>query len=109
VFGEGPTETAAVAHGMYGDEKGREFTEKDIRFTTREGALYATFLAWPQSGTVAITLLGDKGDQHAVPITRVELLGSGAPLTWERDAAALRVALPAGAPREHPGVLKITT
>lgn len=109
VFGEGPTESAAVIHGVYPDEtKGREFTEKDIRFTTREGKLYATFLAWPESGTVAITSLGENG-QHQVPITLVELLGSGVPLTWERDAEALRVALPASAPRQHPGVLRITT
>ena len=109
VFGEGPTESAAVIHGVYPDEaKGREFTEKDIRFTTREGKLYATFLAWPENGTVAITSLGENG-QHQVPITRVELLGSGVPLTWERDAEALRVALPARAVRQHPGVLRITT
>jgi len=109
VFGEGPTESAPVAHGMYADEKEREFTEKDIRFTTREGALYATFLAWPASGTVTVASLGEQRGHPPVSIARVELLGASAPLTWERDAQALRVALPAGASSEHPGVLKITS
>ena len=108
VFGEGPTETAAVAHGVFGDVNRREFTEKDIRFTTREDTLYATFLAWPRSRTVVITSLRENEGQHDVPITRVELVGSSAPLTWERDAEALRVTLPAGAPRQRPGVLRIS-
>jgi alpha-L-fucosidase len=108
VFGEGPTESAPVIHGVYADVNGREFTERDIRFTTRGTTLYATFLAWPESGTVTITSLGEHGDRHQVPIAHVELLGSGVPLAWERDGDALRVALPARAPRQHPGVLRIT-
>ena len=85
VFGEGPTDTA-VANGVFSDAKKREFTSQDIRFTTREDTLYATFLAWPRGRTVVITSLRENEGQHHVPITQVELVGSSAPLTWERDA-----------------------
>lgn len=105
VFGEGPT---MLAGGSFTDAKKPDFISQDIRFTTRGEALYATFLAWPESGTLLITSLAEQAGLYPASITRVELLGSDTPLTWARDAAGLRVELPVGKPSEYAGVLKIT-
>ena len=105
VFGEGPTQ---VASGGFTDAKKPDFTSQDIRFTTRGETLYATFLAWPENGSVVITSLAEKTGLYPASITHVELLGSEKPLSWVRDAAGLRVELPVDKPCEHAGVLKIT-
>ena len=105
MFGEGPTR---VAGGNFTDAKKPNFTSQDIRFTTRGETLYATFLTWPENGSVVITSLGEQTGLYPTPIAKVDLLGSDMPLSWVRDAAGLRVELPAGRPCEHAGVLKIT-
>ena len=105
VFGEGPTQ---VASGSFTDAKERNFTSQDIRFTTRGATLYATFLAWPENGSVVITSLAEQTGLYPAPIGKVELLGADEPLSWVRDAAGLRVELPVDKPCEHAGVLKIT-
>ncbi len=107
VFGEGPTR---VASGAFTDAKDPGFTSQDIRFTTRGDTLYATFLAWPENGSVIITSLAEQTGLYPSSITHVELLGSDRPLSWARDAAGLRVELPVDMdkPCEHAGVLKIT-
>ena len=73
VFGEGPTR---VASGNFTDAKEPGFTSQDIRFTTRGDTLYATFLAWPENGSVVITSLAEQTGLYPAPISHVELLGS---------------------------------
>jgi alpha-L-fucosidase len=85
VFGEGPTN----AKGAF-TESG-DYTAQDIRFTTKNGALYAILLGGPQ-GPSAIRSLGGKALPDA-RIERVDLLG-GPKLRFQRDAGALRLTLP---------------
>lgn len=87
-FGEGPTvpPTGAMAEG-----EAKPFTAHDVRFTQKDGALYAIFLEWPE-GEAAIVSLGTDALPDAA-IERVELLG-GAPLDFRRDRGALRLTLP---------------
>src|SRR3546814_2649839 len=44
IFGEGPT---AVPTGVMNEGEAKPFTAEDVRFTTRDGALHAILLAWP--------------------------------------------------------------
>ncbi|HJV68763.1 alpha-L-fucosidase [Ideonella sp.] len=46
-FGEGPTR---VSGGMFNEGQAQSFTAEDIRFTTKDGALYAIALGWPSGG-----------------------------------------------------------
>jgi alpha-L-fucosidase len=87
-FGEGPTRPPA---GSLNEQDAKPFTARDIRFTQKDGALYAIFLEWPERET-AIAALGANQLPDAV-IERVELLG-GSPLQFRRDGEALRVTLP---------------
>jgi alpha-L-fucosidase len=85
-YGEGPTK---LTPGMQNEESASAFTERDVRFTTNKGALYALFLKWPR-GEAAIATLGRRAGGE---IERVSLLGGGT-LAHRRDGEALRVTLP---------------
>lgn len=98
-YGEGPTNTKAGSFAESGD-----YTAQDIRFTTKDGALYAIFLGWPQ-GESAIASLGSKALPGAV-IERVDLLG-GPKLNFRRDADALQLTLPPRQGRTLMPVLRI--
>jgi alpha-L-fucosidase len=98
VAGEGPTE---VAGGMFGESKLKGFTPQDIRFTTKDRALYAITLGRPGE-TVTIASLA----KHAV--RRVEVVGHPSPLAFRQDARGLHVAVPAGASHDFGVALKIT-
>jgi alpha-L-fucosidase len=95
-FGEGP---AALG--------GSPFTGQDIRFTTKDNTLYAICLAWPGEKLV-IRSLSWKQKLWFGDITKVELLGKGGTLPWERDANGMTVRLPAGSPGKFAFVLKIS-
>jgi alpha-L-fucosidase len=103
VFGEGPT---AVPEGAFSDTKREAFTARDIRFTTKDDALYATVLAWPTDGKVLVRSLGSELALHPEPIARVELVGHG-PVAWERREDGLAVTLPERRTSEHALVVKI--
>lgn len=104
VFGEGPTE---VCEGHATDTKRNAFTSADIRFTGRNNVVYATVLAWPESGNVIIHSLASGSIFMSGEIKKVELLGHG-PVTWTRTAGGLSVQMPPQKPCEHAFVLKIS-
>ena len=87
-FGEGPTRPP---EGMLNEDQAKPFTSEDIRFTRKNGALYAIFMEWPEREST-IASLGTQAMPQAV-IEKVELLGGG-PVPFRRDGAALHVSLP---------------
>jgi alpha-L-fucosidase len=105
-FGEGPTAAAREAYGgdgaeMMTREADLPYTARDIRFTQKDGVVYATLLGWPADGVAEITGLG--GEEPSV----VSLLGHGE-VRWRREAGVLRVWLPDSPPVYPCGVLKVT-
>lgn len=90
VFGEGPTE---VAGGAFVEHD--EFTSEDIRFTINDQALYATALAWPESGALTIRSLSTLLRLYNGNVKKVTLLSDGSDLGWDRDSDGLHVYLPA--------------
>jgi alpha-L-fucosidase len=117
VYGEGPTK---VAGGGFSEDKQTPFGPRDLRFTTREGALYVIGLAAPEGGRIEIRSLGSDLALYQEHIGRIELLGHTKefvprPLEFEQRADALAVLLPeswnapGGHRREIPlPVLRIT-
>ena len=98
VFGEGPTHVVA---GSCKDTATKPFTGDDIRFTTKDSAIYAIALAWPQNGRLVVKSLAD------YPVKSVELLGSTAKLQWTRDSGGLRVQMPREKPNEYAFAFRI--
>lgn len=96
-FGEGSV-NAKEGFFMDGEEKG--YTEKDFRFTYKNGCVYAFQLA-PAGSAVTIhsfrrSGFGDPG------VTNVSLLGHEGELTWTRDGDGIHIHLPEGMNRELP-------
>src|SRR3546814_11420971 len=88
IFGEGPT---AVPTGVMNEGEVKPFTAEDVRFTTRDGALHAILLAWPNA-PVTIAALGRRA-MPAVRIERVRLIGGG-PFAVDHDAVGRQLLQP---------------
>jgi alpha-L-fucosidase len=94
-FGEGPTQ---VGEGNFSESKAAALTAEDIRFTQKNGVLYAILLGSPKRRTVTIATLAEGGRYAEGRIDRVELVGSAAPLKFTRTAEGLVVELPEAMP-----------
>lgn len=79
------------------------YTGKDIRFTKKEGTVYAYLMAWPEDGKVTIHSLANTSGH----ITSVTLLGSKAKLNWRQTGDGLAVDLPATKPCDFAYGLKV--
>lgn len=88
LYGEGTTNAPT------GKEAGQVYQPSDIRFTQKNGVLYAMGLAWPHDAKVLVKTLYSGTPHLAGPIERVSLLGDSAPVAWKQTAAGLAVQLP---------------
>ncbi|WDF57425.1 alpha-L-fucosidase [Mucilaginibacter sp. KACC 22063] len=103
-FGEGPAMESAAPLSAQGfnEGKGKPFTDKDIRFTTKGKTLYATLLGWPADGEALITSLAGKGKVNAV-----SMLGNNSQLAFKQEQNGLQVKMPGTQPAKDAVVLKI--
>ena len=101
VWGEG---RVVLPHGNLGpSHAATPYTGQDIRFTSRDGAVYAFLMAWPADGRAVIRSLA----AGAGPIESVALLGGRNPLKWSQGEDGLVVELPAVKPCDFAYGLKI--
>ena len=91
-FGEGPLK---MKDGRQG-ENHKEFSQEDIRFTTKDGVLYAFVLAPPTEDIVIRTLAA--GGLYENEISSISMLGSPESLEWTRDDRGLTIQLPEDVP-----------
>lgn len=92
-YGEGPTR---VAGGMFSEGSSQPLSSQDIRFTAKDGVLYAIALGWPKSGTLRIAAMAQGSALAPGLIERVEALGATDSLSFTRDSRGLQVRLPEG-------------
>jgi alpha-L-fucosidase len=90
IYGEGPTRTP---EGHMAEANTKDFVAEDVRFTVKDGALYAAFLKWPDK-PITIAALGSRALPDAV-IEGVELVG-GPRVKFETGSAGLTLTLPRG-------------
>ena len=102
IFGEGPTVAAA---GHFKEDTA--YTAADIRFTTKNDALYAITLGTP-AGEVHIKSLGRVGHLTDPAVASVRLLGSEDKLVWSQDTDALVIKLPPKLPTAFASAFQIT-
>jgi len=105
ISGEGPTK---VVGGPFNDTATKPYTSRDIRFTTRDGLLYAIALGWPQDGKIRIQSLARGSKIMESEVAGVQLLDCGDKLKWTRDNDGLEIDLPAARTGEFAWVFKIT-
>jgi len=92
-FGEGPLK---VKDGRQGENR-RDFSQRDIRFTTKDEILYAFVLATPTEDIVIKTLAS--GGVLEKEIEKIELLGSDEEIKWNRTDQGLTITLPQSLPK----------
>lgn len=102
IFGEGPTE---VIEGYFTDTKRTAYTSQDIRFTTKDDALYAICLGLLE-GQVTIKSLA-AGSVNIGQIVQVSMLGAPGALPWSQSEDGLTIAPPAEKPCRHACTFKI--
>lgn len=91
-YGEGPTQ---IVEGQFADSIKKNFTDKDFRFTTSNGYLYATVLKSNESGNYCITSLAEQDASkqahfHGI-IKTVEVLGCNSKPEWVRNEESLNI------------------
>lgn len=115
VFGEGIFGTKPWL--VYGESdvkvKGGAFAEdfkysaKEIRFTTKNGALYAFTLGWPEDHKITIKSLAKPEGSDVNRIEQISLLGYDGKIDWDQTAEGLTVTLPDKKVSEFTAALKI--
>ena len=107
IFGEGPGTEASATDGGFNENKRKDLTAKDVRFTTKGETLYAFVMGWPEAQAVIAPLATNS--KHGVGrIRNVELLGHPGKVQWTHDELGLKVQLPAERPGDHAIAFKIT-
>ena len=107
IFGEGPTAENSNPINAQGFNEGKtSYSSKDIRFTTKNGILYAIVMGWPEDGKVVIKSLSTSHLTNKKNIKQVELLGSGN-VKFVSGADGLTVTLPAKKSSDIAFILKI--
>ncbi|MEP4079423.1 alpha-L-fucosidase [Haloferula sp.] len=91
-YGEGPLE---IKTGRQGENK-KNYSQADIRFTTKDGNLYAFVLAEPTEDIIVKTLAS--GGVLEGKITSVSLMGSEEDIKWDRSDKGLSIRLPKDLP-----------
>jgi alpha-L-fucosidase len=89
VFGEGPTNAAG---GMF-NERNLNYSPADMRFTTKNGALFVYLMAKP-GGAITVKSLATNA-KFTQPVATVKLLGSDETLDWQQTDAGLVIEKPA--------------
>lgn len=108
LFGEGPASDGAKLSAQgFNEGKGKPFTAEDVRFTTKDGAIYAIVMDVPKAAT-RIRALGTAAGRLTAKITEVSLLGSTAPVAWQQNAEALVIEPAATWPCSSAVIYRIT-
>jgi alpha-L-fucosidase len=94
IYGDGPSTKVKIEAGNFNEDKQKDLTAEDVRFTTKGGALYAFVMGWPEKEAV-VPALGLASRQAPGTIRKVELLGHKGELKWKQDETCLKVEMPA--------------
>ena len=104
VFGEGP---AKIIEGHLSERQNPDNTEDDIRFTQKDGALYALLLDVPTKD-IEIRSFGKASGLLDKEIKNIEILGSTEKIRWEINDDFLKINKPDNIIGNHCVVFKIT-
>jgi alpha-L-fucosidase len=95
---------AAPGEQGFNERNRKDLTAEDIRFTSKNGAVYAFLMGWPEDPTPSIPQLALGG---AEKIRRVELLGHRGDLKFRQNERALTVEFPKEKPCDYAVALKV--
>ncbi|ARV16584.1 alpha-L-fucosidase [Polaribacter sp. SA4-12] len=99
-FGEGPTKTNL---GHLSEDKNEKFTAEDIRFTQKDGNIYAIALVPPTNANIIINYLNTSN----ISIKSIELLGYKGEIKFKQTDNKLIIEKPKDASLNYSWVFKI--
>ena len=94
IYGEGPSTQQKVETGNFNEDKKKDLTGEDIRFTKKGNTIFAFVMG--KTEVAEVNALGLWSPQDPGKIERVQILGDDGKLEWIQDNGALRVRVPAG-------------
>jgi alpha-L-fucosidase len=94
IYGEGPSTQVKIETGNFNEDIQKDLTAADVRFTIKNGTLYAFVMGWPDKAAI-VNALGLSSPQDPGKILNVELLGYKGDVKWKQDETQLRVEMPA--------------
>jgi alpha-L-fucosidase len=98
IYGEGPSTAKNQEKGAFGGVKDvRPYSSTDIRFTTKDKALYA-FCMQPPTDNVRILSLGKNSKISTQKVASVKMLGSSEKIKWNQEGDALVITKPTKLP-----------
>lgn len=106
VYGEGSVQ---IVEGAHSELKRSPHTTEDIRFTFKDGVLYAFVLKWPEDGKIAIKSLGENSKHYRSILKSITLIGRDVPLTWQVNEDALMIDASTAGKFDFPACFKIQT
>src|SRR2546425_8223286 len=106
IYGVGQSTQTTPADAKFNENKRKELTADDVRFTTKGQTLYAFIMGWPQ-GQAVIAPLATNGKHVAGKVRSVELLGYQGNLQWTQNESGLKIQLPDEKPGLHAFAFKI--
>ena len=83
------------------------YKKKDIRFTTKDGFVYAYALAWPGSNKELTIQNITEMNTRLTAVTNVTMLGYDGVLKWEQHPDGLKITMPKKKPCEFAYGFKI--
>jgi len=96
IHGEGPSLTVKPGEGM-NEEKVPDLTSSDVRFTTRNGAVFS-FVQGRPTGPLQIAALGLSSPQAPGRVISVRLVGSDKKAVFQQTSSSLKITLPEDLP-----------
>ncbi len=89
VYGEGPTQ---VPEGHFSDTSRPPYTDEDIRYTYKNGAVYAFLMRPSAKGHARLTAFAaPTNGEDDLTVREVTLLGSEEPVSFTRDTRGLQI------------------
>ena len=79
-----------------------------VRFTAKDGVLYATCFGWPESGTFTIKSITVQNPVGTAGIESITMLGADKQLKWAQTEQGLEIVFPQDKPCDYAYILKIT-
>lgn len=107
-YGEGPTKEPEGHFSNHEEFLKIKYSEKDIRYTTKDKTIYASFLGWPGNNkNVLMSSFSKDQWKNRSSVKSVKLLGSNEKINYSLDDNGLSVKTPANAPDLMAVVFKI--
>ena len=106
VFGEGPNSETESELKAQGFNESNNYTNKDVRYVSKDGKVYATILKWPDENSFLFKSLAENPGIGKVSV--VKLLGAEENIDFNQTDKGLQITIPEQRPNPIAPVFEIT-